>query len=210
MALNTYTTLKAAIADYLDRPDLTNQIVDFISLAEARHRRDIRNTDMLNRSQATLFAQQTPYLALPVRFLQMRSMRLLTDPISILQSLAPEKLTQARALNLSTTYGQPSYYTVNEELEFDISPDEDYTVEMLYYAAYLPLSDADQQNALLLNNPDAYLYASLTAAEPFLVHDERVPLWEAGYQQAVEGIKSTERGRRHGVPIVARVYGGTP
>lgn len=210
MALNNYSALQAVIADYLDRPDLTNQIVDFITLAEARHRRDIRNIDMVIRSQIALIPEVDVYLSLPQSFLEMRSMRLLTDPISILQSLPPEKLTEARGLHWEGTYGQPRYYTVNEEIEFDIVPDEAYTVEMVYYAWYAPLSNAAPQNALLLKNPDAYLYAALTAAEPFLVHDERVQLWEAGYQQAVEGIKSGERRRRHGVPLVARVYGGTP
>ena len=35
MALTTYTELKAAIADWLNRSDLTSQIPDFITLAEA-------------------------------------------------------------------------------------------------------------------------------------------------------------------------------
>jgi len=35
MALTTYTELKASIADWLNRSDLTAAIPDFISLAEA-------------------------------------------------------------------------------------------------------------------------------------------------------------------------------
>ena len=33
MALTTYTELKASVADWLNRTDLTNVIPDFISLA---------------------------------------------------------------------------------------------------------------------------------------------------------------------------------
>ena len=36
MALGTFTELKDAIADWLDRSDLTARIPDFIALAEAR------------------------------------------------------------------------------------------------------------------------------------------------------------------------------
>ena len=40
MAITNYSELKSAIADWLDRTDLTDQIPDFITLAEARHKRD--------------------------------------------------------------------------------------------------------------------------------------------------------------------------
>lgn len=42
MALDTYTGLKAAIASWLMRDDLTDAIPDFIMLAEARISRTLR------------------------------------------------------------------------------------------------------------------------------------------------------------------------
>ena len=47
MAFTTYTTLKTSIANYLGRTDLTDQIPDFITLAENRLRRDLRLRTML-------------------------------------------------------------------------------------------------------------------------------------------------------------------
>ena len=41
MALNTYTGLKASIADFLNRDDLTSAIEDFITLAESQINRDV-------------------------------------------------------------------------------------------------------------------------------------------------------------------------
>ena len=42
MALTTYSEPKTAIANWLDRSDLDDRIPEFIQLAEARHRRDLR------------------------------------------------------------------------------------------------------------------------------------------------------------------------
>ena len=41
MAFDTYANLKTAIANFLARDDLTTQIPDFISLAEARMSREL-------------------------------------------------------------------------------------------------------------------------------------------------------------------------
>ena len=43
MALSNYTELKASIADFLNRDDLTSVIPDFITLAESQINRDIRH-----------------------------------------------------------------------------------------------------------------------------------------------------------------------
>ena len=61
MALTTYTELKAAIADFLNRDDLTTSIDDFIRLAEAQMNREVRHWDMEKRAVAAL---DTQYLSL--------------------------------------------------------------------------------------------------------------------------------------------------
>ena len=50
MSLSNYTGLKASIADFLNRDDLTSVIPDFITLAEAQINRDIRHFKMEARS----------------------------------------------------------------------------------------------------------------------------------------------------------------
>ena len=50
MSLSNYTGLKASIADFLNRDDLTAVIPDFITLAEAQINRDIRHYKMEARS----------------------------------------------------------------------------------------------------------------------------------------------------------------
>ena len=67
MALDTYANLKTAIADFLNRDDLTSSIDDFIDLAEAQMNREVRHWDMEKRATAVL---NTQYTALPNDFVE--------------------------------------------------------------------------------------------------------------------------------------------
>jgi hypothetical protein len=199
--LDTYANLKAAIGDFLDRDDLT-QVDDFIDMAEARHKREIIIREMLTRSQATTSGR---YLALPSRFNKMRTLRLLTSPITVLTELNLDSMNRERDVS-----GKPTFYTIHEEIEFDTVPDDGYTVEMIYYANMLPLDESNPTNALLLRAPDAYLYGALVASAPLLVADERIQTWEVLYGAARDGLLLSDRQSRVGVSLVSRVVGATP
>ncbi len=67
MALTTYTELKASIADWLNRTDLTTTIPDFISLAEAQIERTLRTRQMIVRANASFDSE---YGAVPADFLE--------------------------------------------------------------------------------------------------------------------------------------------
>lgn len=82
MALTTYTELKASVADWINRDDLTAVIVDFISLAEAQIERTLRTTQMIVRATASIDGE---YSAVPADFLETRTVKLNTNPIQPLQ-----------------------------------------------------------------------------------------------------------------------------
>ena len=67
MAITTYAELKTAIADFLNRDDLTSVSADFITLAEADINRRVRHWRMEKRSTAQL---DTQYSAMPADFLE--------------------------------------------------------------------------------------------------------------------------------------------
>jgi len=67
MALSTYTELKASVADWLNRTDLTTIIPDFIALAEAQIERTLRTRQMIVRTTASI---DTEYSAVPADFLE--------------------------------------------------------------------------------------------------------------------------------------------
>lgn len=201
MAITTYDELKTEISDHLDRDDLATKVDTFIDLAEARHQRDIRIRDMLTRAQSDAASR---YLALPSNFLEMRSLRLLTDPVTVVEEINLHEMNRVR----KETTGKPRWYTVHEEIEFDRTPDDTYTAEMFYYANFTALSDSNTSNALLTRAPDVYLYGALVAAEPYLFNDERVTLWARMYREAVDRLNGMDR-KRAG-PLIQRVVGATP
>lgn len=203
MALSTYDELQDAIADYLD-DDLASQIQDFIRLAEARHRREIRIREMVQRESITVDAR---YLDFPAGFLEARGFRLLTSPATALSQLSPDEMTLRRR----ETTGKPEYFTFHSQIELDVTPDSAYSGELLYHKALTPLSTENTSNALLEIAPDAYLYGALSASAPFLLNDERLQVWEALYGNARDALNFTARqSRRAGSPLVARVRGATP
>ena len=68
MSYTTYTALKASVAAYLARTDLTDQIPDFITFAENRLRRELRIRQMLKTVTATTTAADGT-VGLPTDFL---------------------------------------------------------------------------------------------------------------------------------------------
>ena len=82
MALANYSDLQATVADFLNRSDLTDIIKDWIRMAEAEFNRLLRVREMSVRTRAPLSSQ---YLKLPVDFLGMRNIELITDPITPLE-----------------------------------------------------------------------------------------------------------------------------
>jgi len=198
MALGTFTELKDAIADWLDRSDLTARIPDFITLAEARVNRDVRIRPMEVRSSMETTAGQR-YSNLPGGYLQMRNIQLNTNPITPLEYITPEMLDR---LYGSDTTGKPKAYTlIGDEIQLAPIPDSDYTVEMAFYEKFTALGDGTSgtvtSNWLTTNAPDVLLYGALLEAEPFIKNDERVNLWINAYNSAITRIQDTDTKDRH-------------
>jgi hypothetical protein len=50
---------------------------------------------------------------------------------------------------------------------------------------------------LLTYAPDIYLYASMLEAEPFIMNDERVPLWATALERAITDMQEQDNKDRH-------------
>jgi len=66
MAINTFATLKTAVANWLNRDDLTDRIPEFISLAESRLSRELETRGQEKRATLTTSASDQ-YISLPAR-----------------------------------------------------------------------------------------------------------------------------------------------
>lgn len=209
MSLDTYAGLKAAIADYLDRDDLTDQIDDFIDIAESAHRDEVRFREILERGTLT-FSDGDRTVALPADFAAMKYIRLLNPTSGASRRYLPRltQLSEDELTDLSSNdEGPPKYFAVKEQIEFDCEADQDYTGDILYYKQMTALSDANTSNELLVRAPELYLYGALKNSAPFLLEDERIGTWQNLYGQALDRVNMSAKTDYRSGPQVARVKG---
>ena len=209
MAIGTFAELKTAAANWLDRSDLTDRIPEFIVLAEARFNRILRIRDMETVSTAISTTGGTREYSLPTGFVQMKEFHLTTDPITPLSYITPEMMSRLWA---GSAKSKPQVFTIiADNVRLGPNPDAVYTTSMLYYKAFTALSDSATTNDMLTNNPDVYLYGTLLEAEPFIMNDQRVPLWLAAFQKAVDDIQNQDNKDRHsGSQLRVMNTGGYP
>jgi len=199
MSITNYTDLKATIASYLARSDLTAQIPDFIQLAETRLRRELRIRQMLKVVTTTTVGGDST-VELPSDYLQMRDLHLNTNPAQTLVYQSPSNFY--RNTNSSIT-GVPLQYTVlAQEFQFAPIPDSNYTLQMIYYATPPYLTTSNTSNVFLANCPDLLLYGALGEAEPYLMNDQRLTTWASMYDRGLAALTvSDDQGEYGGSPI---------
>lgn len=197
--ITTYSDLKTAVANYLARTDLTDQIPDFIRFAEIRLRRDLRIRQMLKTvTTSTTGGDNT--VELPADFLEIRDFIVQTNPVQPLDYMSPSLFSRN---SRRTESGKPIDYTIMAT-DFMLAPipDTAYTLEMIYYAAPTFLSTSNTTNVFINNAPDALLYGSLLEAEPYIMNDARLQTWSSMYGRAIEALRtSDERSQYSGVPL---------
>lgn len=189
MALDTYSDLKASLANWLHRADLEALIPDFIRLAEIQMNADVTSRSMETRAVLTATAGDAN-LDLPGDVLDIRRLQVLGSFNRVLIYRSADEVAQENPLSRS---GVPEVFMVHgSSLELAPIPDSNYSIELLYYQRIPALSDANPTNWLLTICPNAYLYGALLAAQPYLINDERIPTIQSLYRQAVDGLNSID------------------
>ena len=182
----TYAELKSNIATYLNRSDLTDVIDSFIDSTESEFNRRLRVKGMIKRATATL---DSLYISVPTDWLEAINIQIDSGDFSPLFQQSIESLDVYRKSNDNVT-GQPIYFAlVDDTIEFAPTPDGSYTVQLTYYGKIDALSDSNTSNFLSTGYPDAYLYGSLKHASIYLMEDERVPLFTAQFEKALEEMR---------------------
>ena len=194
MAINSYSTLQTAVANWLDRDDLSARIPEFIGLNEAIFNRILRIRPMETTVTASTTGGTKSY-DLPTGYVQMRQIHLNTSPITPLQYLTPEMMYRVWA---GSSSGKPHSYTIiGDKIFFGPTPDSAYDYVITYYKKFDSLSDSTTTNWVILNAADVYLYGTLLQAEPFLNNDQRIPVWERGLRQALSDLQEQDDKDRH-------------
>lgn len=190
MAISTYSELQTAVANWLNRTDLTDRIPDFIALAEAQMNRRLRVRQMVKRAEAALASEFVDVPADMIEPIQL-ALEISESDIRLLQYLSPERLLAEKAGNVASA--EPEFYSlVGGSLQLLPAPDATYTSELTYYAK-IPALASSSTNWLLSAYPDAYLYGALVQAAPYLVDDERAVTWGTMFQAALNDIQMSNR-----------------
>ena len=189
MSITNYTELQTAVASWLNRSDLTANITDFVTLAEAQLSTDLKTRSMETKTTlATVVGVNS--VALPTDMLEMRRLQVVGTYNQPLSYRTPDEQSIDFADNSS---GQPIVFTViGANIELAPIPDAVYSLELTYVQRIPALSVSNPTNWLITNWPNAYLYASLIAATPFIMNDERLAMWAQLYQQAVDSINGVD------------------
>jgi len=190
----TYDSLVTDVQQYLERTDAATltQIPRFIMLCEQTLAADLKFLGNLNVATSAMTIGN-PVLDKPVRWHKTVSMNVTSEGIR-----TPIYLRKYEYLREywpdSTQTDLPLYYCDYDYTRWLVAPTpaSNYTFEILYYERVQPLDSTNQTNWFTIYAPQALLYGSLLQAMPFLKNDERLPLWQAQYQQIVSTLKAED------------------
>ena len=193
-AVMTYTSLAADIASYLERSDAQTiaKIPTFIMLAEQVIASEIKFLGNLTVNNSTMVLG-TAVIEKPARWHKTVSMN-----VVVAGERQPVFLRKYEYLREywpdATATGVPAYYADYDYTHWLVAPTPAaaYTFEILYYQRLQPLDDSNQTNWFTEYAPQALLYGSLLQAMPYVKNDDRIPMWQAQYQQIIQTLKSED------------------
>jgi hypothetical protein len=194
MSIANYAELKTAVANFMARSDLTNQIPDFITMAESRMSRELETREQEKRSQATLVAGDE-YILLPNDFREVREVKINASPTRVLTYYSPSALD---SMYSSNGEGMPEGYSiVGLELKMRPIPDAAYTQEIVYIGS-LPNISNTTTPILFTRSPDLYLYGALAEGYAYLLDEARAAQYDQKFTRILEEIKVDEQRSHYG------------
>lgn len=175
--ITNYSTLVAALEEYLARDDLQGYAPLFVQAAEGRFNTELKVVDMQKTTGA--LALSGGAIDLPADFV---------DWVST-EWKPPNGTTGQRPLNLRYVEadspefrsrhrpnGPPQFYTLLAG-KVRVAPDAGGTLELVYYGRLTPLTTDTPTNWLITKAPEVYLYGALLEAMLFQKDEARSAQW---------------------------------
>lgn len=178
MSITTYTELKAATADWLNRDDISDaRLGDFISFAENRIYHELRIPTM---ERVVLMDTDSDGKAfIPADFLEAKDVFFNDAPL--------DRISLTDLMAHGSASGKPQAFArEGGYLTFWPNPGDTTTtgdeLRMIYYAEPDRLSATTADNSVFLLAPDLYLYGALVAAGIYMtVPQEKIALWQTSF-----------------------------
>jgi hypothetical protein len=149
-------SLKTAVIDYLDRPDLAGSVDAYLALAEAGFNQTLRAAEM----EKTASIASGTSLGLPSDFLEWISVDWTGGVGRAYPAFVEANSPEARYKHRPN--GPPQYFTISAQT-VRLVPEQSGQIVLTYYGA-LPSLATNATNWLLTKAPDAYLYGVLGQA----------------------------------------------
>lgn len=188
MAISTYAELVTACGNWLKRGGLDDRIPEFITLGEARIAREVRASQMDARTELTVTDETVD---LPSDYLAMRGVRVKGSSIGWCIYLPPDKFMFE--FESSSQSSVKAYTIIGSEMVFPKTPAGN--LDLWYFRKLAALSSA--VNTLFTANPDLYLYAAMSVAQPFMKNIPQMPVWESLYTNVRDSVNGQHKEGRY-------------
>lgn len=211
MAIGTNNELRTAVQNWLHRADLTARIPEFIALAEKRLDRIFAKRAAGAELVSAALTTSAEVVDLPADYLALRLVVLNSSRQIPLEYKTPERIYRDFP---SSAALMPRYYTLRgkgdaagtTQIQFRPIPDSAYALIVWYYkkiTALAPGGGADT-NWLLVNAPDAYLYATLLEAAPYMKDQGNTATWSGLLERAINDLVDLDEAQRWNSAMVLR------
>ena len=196
----TFNTLQTDLQSYLERgtaadPLVYQQLPELINFAERRISTELKVLGFIVAATFTMQANLAVYQK-PDRWRQMVSMNVGNSPTGTIQrsQVFPRDYEYVRQywpddtatwFSVYGTYAPPKFYANYNYQNIIVAPtpDQAYPAEIVYYEEPALLDASNQTNFITQYMPNLLLYAALLECTPFLKKDDRIPMWQAGYDR---------------------------
>jgi len=184
--ITNYGELKAAIANWLDRTDLTSKIPDFIQLAEARFFRVLRCPGNEQWAAYPASSLNTQTFQIPNDYLECKILMYGDKPL--------RRITDVQYLQLNSASPVPgiptSFCRIKDQLYLYPAANYEADINLVYYETQGPMVADEDYTRTLIYAPDLYLYGALLEAQAYLIGDERIPVWKQTFGEILSSLNS--------------------
>jgi hypothetical protein len=189
----TYDSLVLNIQQFMERddPDFVAQIPNLIALAEASIAAELKTYMQLIVVETSL-AENQSVLNKPARWRKTISMKINGKPVVLRSQDYVAQYQSESDNNVPLYYAEYDFNNWN----FAPKPDQEYPVEIIYYAEIQPLDSTNQQNLWTAIAPQAMLYGALVQAQGYLKALDKLPMWKGYYTEAIAALKKEDNARR--------------
>lgn len=187
MSISTYSELKTAVADWLNRDDLADaRLADFVAMAENRIFKQLRIKEL--EASANMTIDSEGKAALPADHLEPKDVLWNDKPLG--------RVSLTQYYTNSPVQGTPSYFAREGNFIklWPTPPEATAGGRLIYYARPSNLSVSVETNTIFALSPELYLYGALVAAGTYLgTPQDKVALWASSFDEALNSLIKQSR-----------------